>query len=135
MIKRIFERIVLFSIIVLAACNMNSQSESILNPILSEFQEAGITLKEETEKAKTFSFPGSDEKYYEFKDGYVYLIYNFDSKEVIIDKLTTIFAEAEFPYDVNSLYTYQFIIIFIASSENPDIAEKIESIFQKLKDH
>lgn len=133
MIKRVFQRILLCSIIVLSACNMNSQAKTIVGPILSEFHEAGITLDEKTEKSKTFNFSGSDEKHYEFKGGYVYLIYNFGSKEVIIDKLTTIFAEAEFPYGVNSLYTDQFIIIFIASNENPDISENIESIFQKLK--
>lgn len=134
MIKRIFSSIVFFSIIIFTACNSHSQEESIIKPILSEFQEAGISLKEKTEKSPSFSFSGSDEKHYEFNGGNIYLIYTFGNKDRIVDKLTTLFAEAEFPYGVKSLYTDKFIIVFIASSEHLDTKEKIENIFPKIKE-
>lgn len=124
-----------FSIIILTACNSNSQEESIIKPILSEFQDAGFSLKEKTEKSPSFSFSGSDEKHYEFNRGNIYLKYNFgNNKDRIANKLTTLFAEAEFPYGVKSLYTDKFIVVFIASSETLDTKEKIENIFQKIKE-
>jgi hypothetical protein len=128
---------VFFSIIILTACNSISQEESIIKPILGEFQEAGISLKETTKKSPSFSFSGSDEKHYEFNGGNIYLIYNFGNKDRIVDKLTTLFAEAEFPYGFKDLYTDKFIIIFLANSDSKDLGtfEKIESIFQKLKDN
>ncbi|WP_345239410.1 hypothetical protein [Pontibacillus salipaludis] len=123
-----------FSLIILSACNSNSHIESIVEPILSEFQETGIILNEKKEKSKAFTFAGSDEKHYEFNGGTVYLLFDFGSKkDRIVGKLTTLFAEAEFPYGVNSLYTDNFILVFTANSYNVEIEEKVDYIFQTIE--
>ncbi|WP_156969190.1 hypothetical protein [Pontibacillus chungwhensis] len=90
-------------------------------------------MNEKTEKSKIFTFAGSDEKHYDFNGGSVYILYDFGSKDRIVDKLKTILAETEFPYGVNSLYTDQFIIVFIANDGNREVEEKVEYIFKKIK--
>lgn len=124
-----------FTIITLSACGSDSHHDSILDPILCEFVDAGITLKEQGNKSETFTFFGSDEKHYEFNEGTIYLLYNFKNRESVIENLTKVFAETEFPYHVDKLYTDKFIIIFVANSDNSNTKKKVEKIFQKLEEY
>ena|SRR5690606_33443265 len=114
-----------------------SNEDAIVSNLVSEFETHGIEWKEKENLSKTFNFRGSKTKQYEFNGGSIYVIYGFEGKETIkktiLDELTKHFAETEYPYDVKSLYTDSFHLIFIANSNDSDTKKTIESIFQTIK--
>ncbi|TYS62607.1 hypothetical protein FZC76_20450 [Sutcliffiella horikoshii] len=124
MLKRFYFCILTFSILFLSGCSSNTQEETVVKPILNEFEEAGVTLKEREKNSDLFTFSGSDEKQYGVEGGSIYIIYGYSDKEKIMEELRKVFAETEFQYPPKSLYTDKFCIIYIKKSENEMIDQK-----------
>ncbi|QHE53358.1 hypothetical protein [Pontibacillus sp. HMF3514] len=72
--------------------------------VKSVFKEVGIVFEEQTNTSKTFTVSGADEKQFKFEGGTIYLIYDYEEKEKIIDQLNKVLAETEFPFSVKKLY-------------------------------
>ncbi|QFT89785.1 hypothetical protein FIU87_14070 [Bacillus sp. THAF10] len=130
MLKIFYFFILIFPILFLSACSSNTLQETVVKPIIDEFEEAGIKLKEREEYSNLFSISGSDEKQYEVDGGSIYLIYGYSNKEKIMEELTRIFAETEFQYPPESLYTDKFCIIYIRKSDYEVFDQKIDTLFE-----
>lgn len=119
-------------IFILSSCSFNSESSPVPKHVKSEFKEVGIVLKEQTKPSETFTVSGADAKQYEFEGGTIYLIYDFEDKERMIDQLKKVLAETEFPFTVKKLYKENFSMIYVPTRNDTKIDKKIQAVISKL---
>jgi hypothetical protein len=119
---------------IISGCSYNNETTNIvIENVLSAFDEEGIELTEKEDKSRTFKYPNSKEENYKFDGGTIYLFYGFDQTKQIEEKIRATLAETEFLYPPQVSYYDKFVIIFMPNTDNIEITEKVNLVFDTLK--
>ncbi|WP_419392773.1 hypothetical protein [Cytobacillus praedii] len=120
---------------IISGCSVNNKTtNSIKENVLSAFEEEGIELSVKKDNSIPFDYPNSKEGIYQFDGGRIYcLFYGYDQTKQIEEKIRANLAETEFLYPPHVSYYDKFTIIFIPTTDNIEITEKVDLVLDRLK--
>ncbi|WP_057761918.1 hypothetical protein [Cytobacillus praedii] len=122
---------------IISGCSVNDKTtNSIKENVLSAFEEEGIELsvKKANSNSIPFDYPNSKESIYQIDGGRIYcLFYGYDQTKQIEKKIRATLAETEFLYPLQVSYYDKFAIIFIPTTDNTEITEKVDLVLDRLK--